>query len=1523
MSSFAVNDRITDAAASLTTRDAIDAAVKANRAVTPAAAVNKRAVPRLSVEELNNLDLDTLRDRLLTHPYHDDRPAFVKVLDTLDLPRNALWNILAPGIARRKKAMGETETFGLGSVHFSDVLDEMGVHNRLVKGIVGFIGDLATDPLIYLNGIGGVTRLTSSAGHVFEMLPRLHRDLKAADKVLAAGKAIDESSAIGQMLKAAGPTVAAQGVKGMASRAILGDIGGLTGKVFGANKGASLVDRLSEVIPRLGSKRTGGLLAEGFNQEGPIGDAARRLVKEYGVQASPGLRIGKGGMQVFHIPLTDWNIQVPAIGAAGLRNLAVAKIASGAAPVDRASPVVSAFDQGVHDLDSARRLIDKADNPEDKAAAMEVARGRHEALNRAFNDLNNLDAAKVPTSKYGTATNPAAPIVNHNDLLAIGNKADDAMAQAVLMDSKGKELNDTLARRAMLDENVASRAEALAKETSGGWTGAYGQHDYEIAKSNLMRELPEEDRSLLSLSPDELHQMGTNAEWAQMRMDAYHKLAQVRRGSIAQFINENKHDRTLVDIAKRALGTDSDIIGSGAMTPIKTLLENFGLKDSFAYEYANKIDDLALKLFGRRPGAVAAQNRALQNQIRQGSRALMQEWGMHLVGTALDIADKHGIDVKDKTDELGNLLFALGQKAKFDATGVNNRFWTTRAGSNGKVPSAFAELLEESQKSGLLQNAEFMKEMQAFAASDEIQQALTSMGELAEEGGLIGHQIPGYMPSVTTPKTSSDIRNAAYNAVTNEGKRAAGGINSPGLTKEAFQKGRDASLQYRFISKRPGFEGQERWFWHSDLPWADASDKAIAELRGNPATSRAADIADDIKEYRSMADRPEPRYVEPMEMNRYQREGKFAPLTMGKVNPEGFFDTNLFTAMASRVGAHERASGRRTWANYMQMPGVSVDGKALQGVLGQNRREITMSDGSVARVVHRKGLFGPVHQGVEWRGDFYRPLSADAGALKDNPIIRGMGLDPDGADHGRLFHSDVAHHIEAVANATSDSNLGELLNFYDSATNLWKAATIFRPGFLIANLIGDSLNAIGGGARIADASRHAKNMLRIVMNEHNPEVLGKITVNVAGQELNGEQVWNLLRDNKIVESHQMADVGLNAVGHRWASLPSAYEPTGVLGQIPGGLMARGVMNPAKTAERVSRDWKVAAARLSAAAGFDSPTLMHKIKAADYIWDDRLLQTFFAPWMRVNQKAANWQRGLAFLSHLEQGNDVASAAQRTIRSMFDYSDMSKVERSFFRRMFPFYSWIRNNGVYQFQNLLHRPIYAGSLPLLKHAVEEVVDGDEKLPEYMRPNWIREQMAMQLGSDPNHRVFLLPRSALPQEQAAQLLEPIVGSGGLQDFMHYFVSNLNPIITKPMEYATGHEFFSGRTINADPLLSEVPGGKFLTESIPPLAEAGKVIKATRDRGVGAGVSRFLIGGRLQPGDDQRIHSSLVRDFKEQEEGLRRTLTRAQSENDAGTRFKANLRLMQLYRRALDQGLEKEVPVWARKRLAELAPAN
>ncbi len=1845
----------------------IDAAVKANRAVTPPAAVNARATSRMSIEELNNVDLQTLHEKLQAHPLHDDRPAFVKALDVLDLPRNALWNILAPSIAARKKAAGETETFGLGAVHFSDVLDEMGVHNHVARGILGFVGDLATDPLMYLGPVGGTARALGAGGKVVEITRPGVKALRAADEALSGGWWVDEAAKggkeVGGLLRAAGHTPESvveafrtgAPLDAAASKLALGDVQGgpIASRVLGEKAATSLADRLSRV-GRAGFEAKGGAIADQTGQGGlsEIQRAADAFHNKFGVVNTPGIKIGGGGQSVFHIPLTDYDIQIPSLTGAAKQRIGVAaaarSVASGAGLSNKAvSPDVLAAHGWRDTVEAAAKAHEQATAAEDAVTArMSQIKDSHPdptvadsagiQLDAHLADIDNArqlrsearDAALANfKATLDKAVSPATP-TSAADLVALRPLIDQAAGYANKFAAEGKGITDTIARHADLEKQIEQFTSAVPEGMQR-----------RIARDDFVSKLPEADRDLLTMSKDDLARASMDADWLHARMDANVTLAKATGASVFNYI-DNEPDRAMVAAAMRVLQTDSGMMGSSVMTPLKSALELVGLKNSTAFTYAQKAENFLDRMFGSTSGELGRMDRWVKNTMTNESRQAAQEAVLELSKQIKGALGKAGLDPVEHLDDIAVLMHALAvDEASKGAAGSKFRVWTTEFGT-GEM-SDYLKDIAKAQETGVFSKdvtGSLEVDLREIARGKTGLNLLKMLGDMETTDELLTKTIPGAVPLVATKEARNAIQTQAEYSLTKEGASKTA-QNVRGMAAESFQKQRQASLEYRFTNAA----GQERRFLHSDLGWWGALTDAEKEaMAADPSAKDVSAMIADIGEYMAMPVKPEPKYLDARAMNKMYQDGRFNMLTGGRKLPGGFMDANLLSLMAARVGAHERAAAKASMIEYLhdERFGVSMHPKDVEGIMQKIGHKLTLKNGATAEVIWAPTLSGTNVPAMKIGGQIYRPLSKEVGALKSNPIINAMDLH--GENTGRYFYDKLANKIEAAAKTwQSDDDISIWLRAMDKVTGEWKRLALFHPAFLVNNLITDNLNAVFGGARIADYLKHNAKMVRVVLNQHDPAALEKIVFDVRGQKITGRQLWHDMVQHRVGEMTMASELPNQLIQSGFMSMPSAMGERGAMGA---------VKNPVRAGQMIGKDFLKLRDQYSMAAGLDKPGVMQNVRAGDHVFDDRIYQWLFGPWQRLNQQVSNAGRGLAYLSHLEQGHDPVSAAAKTIDSMFDYcvdesteiltehgwltldevkvgdnaftidpktgeakfepisavnifpakersmcrfsngsisalstehhrwvcagsgmhgghwtlrknipfghfdtsaeierrctqvirsgggeyagpdypvysdefvrlvgwvvtegsflkagcgvvvsqsvkhnpgyvddiaaigdhykkkgatisryerdvgwgtiatfyfgkgigktirevcprkqltarflmaltrqqlhllykilmqadghttkasgteifaqkdkgridafqmlcamigrrtrskpamcspgcsvitaykskdtyahalqcsreayhgrvwcpttptgtwyarhrgytfwtgnTHMSQVERNVFRRIFPWYAWIKNNGVYQAKLLLERPIIAGSVPLLQNAIEEALAGNDRIPMSQRPDWMRQQLAFQMGANPDHPAFLMSRSLFPPEQAITQLESIIGKDGIADFLHYFTSQLNPLITKPIEVGTGREFFSGREINPDPLLSEVSGMGMAGSLFPPLSQIQGVAKATREGGPVAGAERFVLGGRIQNTGPDRLHQMRLRDFKNEEEGLRRTIRRSETAGDHATSIRARVRQMQLYTRMAQAGFENEVPRWARKQLGTM----
>jgi hypothetical protein len=215
----------------------------------------RRGSQRISIEEINKTGGDAFTRAALDAKKSKDRRAWwEKVLDAIDLPRNLIAQTVADiaGVDKSKLKSG-TGALGLKRVYMSDVLNKLGVKNRVVRGIAGFIGDVAIDPLTYFSA-GGTAGMKVAGLKGARIAGKGQKGIRAAMK---AGEASPD------LLRALG----------MSDEAF---------KKLATNYGNKLSRRGGEITKILGRNAT---------RTDSVGDAAREYLKANMLKGRPIARI--------------------------------------------------------------------------------------------------------------------------------------------------------------------------------------------------------------------------------------------------------------------------------------------------------------------------------------------------------------------------------------------------------------------------------------------------------------------------------------------------------------------------------------------------------------------------------------------------------------------------------------------------------------------------------------------------------------------------------------------------------------------------------------------------------------------------------------------------------------------------------------------------------------------------------------------------------------------------------------------------------------------------------------------------------------------------------------------------------------------------------------------------------------------------------------------------------------------------------------------------------------------------------
>lgn len=426
---------VTSAGAAFDSREKVESLVKRTRKKQVPAEVEQRAVPRSSIAELEATDHDTIRERMQSSRL-DDRGPVVKFLDLVDSGRNQILATLAPGLERRAREKGEVAAFGTGRVNFSDVLGEMGMSPGFTRSVLGFVGDVAFDPLTYAGGVGIGAKVATKGGRAVNIGRGGVRALKKAEKV--GGSAVPEVQALidatgsAQNLRKSvlGTPDAAVGLRAKAGRTfsetLKGKPAGQSGLIHDYADAYTLADDASRAIADGKMKAVDDFIQKYGHGAGPaavkIGrDKAGKL--RFQVGAGRGNDAVNATQSLFHIPFTDVSLlSVPAFGpvsrasAVGLRRAAEGATRQGV--VAAASPKTREVAQIV---DQFEGLVKK--RGERWSSELKLRQENPDAIARLY--PNGIETDDIFEASLLDSTNPDAAI--HASIRAnrVANKADD------------------------------------------------------------------------------------------------------------------------------------------------------------------------------------------------------------------------------------------------------------------------------------------------------------------------------------------------------------------------------------------------------------------------------------------------------------------------------------------------------------------------------------------------------------------------------------------------------------------------------------------------------------------------------------------------------------------------------------------------------------------------------------------------------------------------------------------------------------------------------------------------------------------------------------------------------------------------------------------------------------------------------------------------------------------------------------------------------------------------------------------
>lgn len=259
-------------------------------------------------------------------------------------------------------------------------------------------------------------------------------------------------------------------------------------------------------------------------------------------------------------------------------------------------------------------------------------------------------------------------------------------------------------------------------------------------------------------------------------------------------------------------------------------------------------------------------------------------------------------------------------------------------------------------------------------------------------------------------------------------------------------------------------------------------------------------------------------------------------------------------------------------------------------------------------------------------------------------------------------------------------DLPDLVKGYDKFLNAWKSVTLVSPGFHMRNLFG--------------------NMTNMYLVGMGPAAQMKYTTAAQKTMMNYRQVVDALASGK----------NLDTIIKEMPGAVEEYKKLLTFYQSGVAQTHKGVRDLDTIREMLEQGGKKSLPRELIEFNFTLAENMDDFQRyALYQW------AYDTEMAKIGNTVSKNQADVMARS---------MASQKVRNSLFDYTNLTTTEREYMKRLFPFYTFMKNNLVFQMKNIVDNPVkYANLGRAYNYAVEDLGGMSmEDMPDYMRDNmWL----------------------------------------------------------------------------------------------------------------------------------------------------------------------------------------------------------
>lgn len=262
----------------------------------------------------------------------------------------------------------------------------------------------------------------------------------------------------------------------------------------------------------------------------------------------------------------------------------------------------------------------------------------------------------------------------------------------------------------------------------------------------------------------------------------------------------------------------------------------------------------------------------------------------------------------------------------------------------------------------------------------------------------------------------------------------------------------------------------------------------------------------------------------------------------------------------------------------------------------------------------------------------------------------------------------------------------------------------------------------------------------------------------------------------------------------------------------------------------------------------------------------------------------------FIGLLRKGVSPEIAALEVKKRLFDYSDLTDIEKQVLRRVFPFYAWLRHNIPYQLSAIGHKPRILTGINWVRDAA---TGGEGPASDMPLPSFLAQGLPIQLpGGQPGVPNYARLKGLLPTSDIMTVFNPI----------NEAQNAVSPLLKTPYEMLANVDTFQNTELETYPGQAKkflgVPVSKRwaapVLNTLRPLYEVNNLLLPERSALQKAGGLLLTKGYGM---DEQRQHRLMMFRVREEQLRVRKLMHKAAQQGDSGEIIKLRRYLLDLSR--------------------------